>query len=452
MADTTQKTNFLARTLFIAGGIILFIVLVVFIFKLIPMLISGIGSAFNFKPKSSEAITISTSTEIATSATQLGVNFTYESTQAGQYFISYTCVDGLIFDIQSKNGPKRIVCNTPFKLGSNVNSIALIPTYTGTSSLVDTTLTVEYKDASEKVIDSGTKILSVGSTTNTAGTDSTDNPYNVVAPLAGSTVTTTTLPTSTTTTGPTVPAIPAIPALPTRDLTITNMYAIANQSAFVMHVYNYGNTATGPWDFSYTDAESPSRTISSPIQASLGAGQGIAITVRFDGQVNSSQTVVVTLNQTRLINESNFSNNSSSVVITGRTSSNNNDDDDFDGDADLTVTSMEVGRMSGNRFIEDDSINEGDTAAIVFTVRNQGGESTGSWRFEVSDLPYSSGDRTYRSSTQSSLRSGEYREIIVEFEDADEGNYDIEVEVDSEDDVDEERENNNTRSQDLDVN
>jgi hypothetical protein len=455
MADITQKTNFAARTLFIVSGFILFIVLIVFIFKLVPILVSGIGGAFSSSSKSNDAITITTTPETAVHQTPLVISFTHSPTQAGQYFISYTCVDGLFFDIQSTNGPQRIVCDTPFKLGGNVSQISLIPLITGSQSFVDTTFTVEYKGQDNKTIDSGKKIISITSTKDSQSTTAVGekNPYNISGSLAGSSVTTTPVQNtqSTQSTRPITSTQPSTPA--SRDLVVTYIAAIPNQSAFVMHVYNYGNNSTGPWEFSYTDAENPSRTILSPIQATLGAGQGIAVNVRFDGQVNSSQTITIVLNPNKTINESNFTNNSSSVIITGRkTSSNTTTDYDFEGDADLVISSIKVGRMSGNRFIEDNSINDGDTAAIVFIAQNTGGKSTGSWRFEVQDIPYSSGNQTYRSSKQSSLRPGEYKEIIVKFDNADEGNYNIKVEVDSDDDVDEERENNNRRSKELDIN
>ena len=229
--------------------------------------------------------------------------------------------------------------------------------------------------------------------------------------------------------------------------------AIDSQSTFVIHVYNYGNTATGPWEFSYTDAENPSRTVLSPLQGSLGAGQGLAVTVRFDGQDNSKQTVAITLDPSNKISETSESNNTGSVVITGDSSDSNNSDNSYDSkdDADLIITSMEVGRISGNRFSEDDEIDEDDTAAVRFVVKNQGGESTGSWRFEIDNLPYDNDDM-YRSKSYSSLKPGQSIEVVADFDQIDRGRYSIKVEVDSDDDVDEEKENNNTKSKTLEVN
>ncbi len=448
MADNSTKANLIAKILFIAGGILLFIVLVIFIFKMIPVAISGLsnmGSGLKGLVSKDE-IKISTETDVVEVKTPVTLSFEYDSTNPGQYFISYECVDGFFFDIQSKDGPKRIVCETPFKLGSNIRAISLIPIFTDSNTFADSNITISYKDEAGNTLATGEKIITVqGDKTSTTANE--ENPFESNGSLAGSNVTTKPIPAST-------PAPAYTPTTsyvtPTKDLTVTYISSTDSRSSFVMYVYNYGNTSTGPWEFSYTDAENPSRTILSPIQASLARGQGLAITVQFDGQDNSRQTIEVSLDPLNKIKESNESNNKTSVVIVA--SSNSNDDDyDSNDDADLIITSMEVGRISGNRFVEDDEIDEDDTAAVRFVVKNQGGESTGSWRFEIDNLPYDNDD-SYRSKSYSSLRPGQSLEVIADFDGIDEGRYSIKVEVDSEDDVDEEKENNNTESETLEVN
>jgi hypothetical protein len=229
------------------------------------------------------------------------------------------------------------------------------------------------------------------------------------------------------------------------DLAITNIARTEGQSALSFTAYNLGSRSTGNWYFSYTDAENPGRTLISPLQPNLNPGQGLLIQVRFDSQENRNQTVSVFLDSTYSINESNEGNNTASVIINGDRngggrSFNRNDD------ADLVIEDLEVGRISGNRFVEDDDIDEDDDAAIRFTVRNRGGESTGSWRFEIENTP---NDDDYRSNRQGSLRPGESREYVIEFENPDEGSYNIRVDVDSSDDVDEEDERNNDEAERL---
>jgi subtilase family serine protease len=178
----------------------------------------------------------------------------------------------------------------------------------------------------------------------------------------------------------------------------------------------------------------------------------MAITVQFGGQKNSNQAVTVKADPFGYIAESNEYDNSATVTITGNKNggTTGNGSYDEDDDADLVITLLEVGRLSGNRFSEDDDIDEDDDAAVRFIVKNQGGESTGSWKFEITNLPYDSND-SYRSKSYSSLRPGESIEIVADFDGINDGRYNIRVEVDSEDDVDEENERNNTESETLEV-
>lgn len=459
MADNSTKANFIAKTLFIIGGIILFIVLVLFIFRIVPIVVSNVSSfgknIFSGMTKKTtyDEIQVSTNNDTVNIESPVIVSFEYEPKNiTGEYFVSYNCIEGVLFDIQSKDGPKRIICNTPLKLGNNISSISLTPQFTKSNSFADSIITISYRDTKNNIIASGSKTITIKGDEDAAVAQG-DNPYAINGSLSGSTVTTTVVaPTPTTTTNTTTPTYNPIYTNPTKDLAITYIAPTNYDSSFVMHVYNYGNTPTGPWEFSYTDAENPSRTVISPIQASLAGGQGLAITVRFDGQYNSNQTVFVQADPYNKITETNESNNASSVVIYGGSSNYNSNNNYYNSndDADLVITDIEVGRISGNRFVQDSEIDEDDTSGVLFVVTNEGGESTGSWRFEITNLPYDNNDE-YRSKTYSSLRPGESVEIITEFDGIDNGRYSIRVEVDSDDDVDEERENNNVESKTLTV-
>lgn len=463
MSDNSTKANLIAKTLFILGGIILFIVLVIFIFRMVPIVISNIASVGssittgvrNLIPGSDETIAVTTDSDSVNVDTPVVVSFEYVPQVTGQYFVSYDCVDGLFFDIQSSNGARRIICNTPFKLGTNVASIALVPTFTKSNAFADTKLKIEYKDAKNNTVGFGTKTITIKSEGGSiVATSTSSNPFDANGNLSDSTVTTTVIKKPTTTTAQPKPTYTPTPTYtkPTKDLVLTKVTG-DSRSTFVINVYNYGNTSTGPWEFSYTDAENPSKTVISPLQASLGAGQGMAVTVRFDGQDNSSQTINVNVDPYNQISETNESNNSGSTVIYGNSSNsnNNNNDDSYNSndDADLVITNMEVGRISGSRFTEDSEISDNDTAAVRFTVKNQGGESTGSWKFEITNAPYNSSNDSYRSKTYSSLRPGETIEVVVEFDGIDQGRYSIKTEVDSDNNVREEKENNNTWSESL---
>jgi hypothetical protein len=456
----TDKTNILGKItkiIFIGGAIILFILLAIWIIRLVPKAISGLGNIGNSVTSSirgAEEINVSVNKSELDSKEAFVVSWDHSPATPGEYYLSYECSDSLIFDIQSSNGLKRILCNTPFKLGENIDSISLVPTITKENIFVDNTIEIYYKDFEQKEkVATGTTQLTLK---NTDGSSTASNPFD--ANLAGSTVTTTpveetpaqTTTTNTSTTSTTQNTSPSInTSFGRADLAITNIAQTEGRSELSFTVYNLGGSSTGNWYFTYTDAENPSRTVLSPIQPNLRSGQGLLLRVRFDGQANSSQVVNVFVDSTNSISETNESNNYSSVTIFGnRNSSNNNGNFNSNDDADLVIEDLEVGRLSGSRFIEDDDIDEDDDAAVQFTVRNRGGESTGNWRFEITNTPYDDDD-DYNSGRQSSLRPGEEVTITVEFENPDEGSYNVEVEVDSRDDVDEERESNNDESERL---
>ncbi len=454
MSDNSTKANLIAKILFIAGGIILFIVLVIFIFRMVPIAISNIaniGSTVTTSIKktfSGDEIKISTESDVIDIKNPFIVSFEYTPVEStGQYYISYNCIDGLFFDIQSKDGPKRIICNTPLKLGSKISSISLAPVFTKTNNFADSIINITYKDTDGNTVASGSKTITIKSGESSEENISEENPYEASGAFSGSELITQPIEDKTITNT----TKPSTYTKSTKDLVLTKISPTNADSSFVINVYNYGNTSTGPWEFSYTDAENPSRTILSPIQASLKSGQGLAITVRFDGQDNSKETINVVVDPNNKISETSESNNSGSTTITGDSSNYNNDNDyNSNDDADLVITDIEVGKLSRNNFIQDSEINDDDTAAIRFIVKNQGGESTGSWKFEINNLPYDYNE-TYESKSYSSLKPGQSIEILADFDGIDEGRYSIEVEVDSDDDVDEEKENNNTESETLEV-
>ncbi len=431
----------ITKIIFIGGAILVFAILAYLIIIWVPKAINGIanvGSSITDNLKKGETIEVIVNQKEVDSGSPISVSWKYSETTPGEYYVSYDCKESLIFDIKSTNNSKRIICNTPFRLGKDINSITLIPTVTKKNIFIDSQIKISYKDLEEnKEVAFGTADISVKNTDEST----IINPYEVTT--SNSVVTSKEVTPQT----PTYKAPVTYTNYGKADLLITNIGSLDN-SAFSFIVYNYGTKNSGNWYFTYTDAENPGRTVLSPIQMSLGPNQGILNTVRFYGQKNRSQVINIFIDSTNSVSESNESNNTSSVTIYGDNKNSSYNDYDEDDDADLVIDEFEVGRMSGSRFVEDNEIDEDDDAAIKFVVRNQGGESTGNWKYEVTNTP---NDDDYKSGRQSSLRPGEKVEIIVEFENPDEGTYLIRVEVDSDDDVDEERENNNTETERLKV-
>lgn len=455
MAEKSSALSTITKIIFIGGAILLFILLVIWVIKWVPKAINGvanIGDSVTNSIRGGEEINLSLNKQEISTGEQFIVTWDYAKSKPGEYYIKYSCEDSLIFDIVSSNGNKRIICNTPFKLGENINGVSLIPTLTKKNIFVDSKIELTYKDFENK------DEIAFGQTTatikNVDGSETTSNPYS--ANLAGSTVTS-----SPASESPSINTTNTSSVSPSyygkADLKIESILSIGD-SAFSFTVYNRGTNYSGNWYFTYTDAENPNNVQVSPIQRSLGPNEGVFNTVRFDGQRFNPQNVTVKIDPYNSVLESNEFNNTSSVLIYGNTNYRYNDDyywndDDYyynGDDADLIIEDFEVGRISGGRFYEDDDIDESDEAAVRLVVRNDGGESTGEWRFEITNTPYDDDD-DYRSSRIRSLRPGEEETYIIRFDNPDEGSYYIKVELDSDDDVDEEKENNNTKSERLTV-
>jgi hypothetical protein len=374
MAEKSSILGTITKIIFIGGAIVLFALLAILIIRWVPKALNGvanIGSSFSSTIRGGETIDVNINQQEINSGESFVISFDHSPTVPGEYYLTYSCEDSLIFDIQSTNGLKRILCNAPFKLGQNIEIISLVPTLGKKNVFVDSNIKINYKDfENNDEVAYGESMITIK---NTDGSNTASNPFD--ANFAGSTVTSAPVDDSTTTQTPKIGGNTVAPDYyGNADLTITNIARTQGDSALSFTVYNYGTKPTGNWYFSYTDAENPSRTLTSPIQPSLNPGQGLLTQIRFDSQRYDNQVVTIYLDSTNSVYESNESNNRSSVTIDGRNSSYryNYDDDD---DADLVIEDLEVGRMSGSRFTEDDEIDEDDDAAVRFTVRNRGGES-----------------------------------------------------------------------------
>ncbi len=135
-----------------------------------------------------------------------------------------------------------------------------------------------------------------------------------------------------------------------------------------------------------------------------------------------------------------------SVYVDDNNNHNNND-------VDLEVEILAVGRMSSNGdFIEDDSISEGDDAAVKFRIRNIGDDDSDDYDYEVTLTPGASGD-TYRRTNLAGLNAGESKTFIVSFDNVnDTGSNRFRVEVDPNHDIDDNDRDNNDDTMSIDIN
>lgn len=122
---------------------------------------------------------------------------------------------------------------------------------------------------------------------------------------------------------------------------------------------------------------------------------------------------------------------------------------------DLTVEIIEVGYLrtsSPSSFRRAREVPEGERGAFRFTVRNEGTNATGLWRFRAELPTKDNRDDTYTSGWQTSLMPGASKTYTIGFDDPDEGDdRRMSIDVDYNDTVDEINERNNDDTARIDV-
>lgn len=462
MASENGGRGFLGKILFVVGVIIILIILAFLIIQFVPRVIGGlanVGSSIGNLFGRNE-LTVTTSNTTLKNGDSVTITWEPITSKAGVYGITFACTDNVEVDIITDAGARSLICGNIFTLGPEATTANLRVFLKTENSFADVPVQVYFTETGNTApvisgqvivtIQDGNPLAGNGNLSGSAATiESEDVATSTPATTSGTTVYVNNTPAAQPRT-----YVPTYTTTAPADLAISNVLTSNTQVGFT--VSNIGGRSSGVWSFTYTTPTNPKETFASPLQLSLAPGQSIRYTLTFASKDSGSQSISIVVDPTNTVSESSEANNISTVTMTGAAygnnngGSSNNNNFDRDDDADFVIENLEVGRMSGNRFSEDDTADEGDDIAVRFTVRNRGGETTEDWRFELRDLPYTNGD-TYRSPEYDALRPGESMEIIIELDNVDEGDYDIRAEVDSEDDTDEERENNNTDTVELEV-
>jgi len=476
--------DIIMKILFVLGVIAIVIMVVFGILKVVPKIVSSLasaGSAIGGNIYNRESINLLTNTDQIASGDSFTLSFEHVNPAVvdGVYAFTYNCSESLGFKIVGKNDAEQtVICNRPFSLSDEPIQIELIGSLNEKDSLRDATIAINFTPNGERAPTvRGEKVITVqsvnvrdGDLANTSVTITTDyqalnnredldsnsdsnNDSNDSSNNSGNTNNNSDNvnpnPSPNTGGGSTIPVTPVFRA--PADLAISNVRANGTRVQFT--VANTGGRSTGAWSFNYTLPTNPVTTQNSGLQISLNPGESLGFTLDInDTRGFTSGVISIFVNPLGQATESSLANNNGITTITysGTGGGNGNGNFDPSDDADLVITSAEVGYISGNRFIEDDSIDEDDEAAIQFTVANRGGRSTGGWRFEV-DLPTEDRE-VFRSSNQASLAPGASITFTLEFDNLERGNnQDIRIEIDSDDDVDEESESNNSRTLDIDI-
>ncbi len=451
MEKNRSIRDLIVKSLFIIGIVIVVLILAFSIVRIVPRVFSSFANVGDSvrSPFSRNTLQLEVEKDRVNSGELILISWRYEPIEDGVYEIDFSCTDYLDLELGTSEGNKILECDTIYKLGSSARTISLLPTITRENILADFDFNVKFVNNSGNVLTrdtaklavvkrSGDELVGSGSIIETEVIDPGTPEAQERSPEASEptqapsesnqTVQSAQSPTPGTTQATMLP-----------DLRIYDVFA-ADDTTIVFSVANIGSAATGAWYFNY--AMPNGNVSSSPLQNSLMPGEAIRYTLRLANIPRGD--VAIALDPRNNIQELSVLNNIAVVSVRGGGGSGTRPSDEF-ADADLEIYNLETGRMSGSRFVEDSIIYENDTAAIRFMVSNIGGRSTGTWRFEVRGLPYTS-QNIFESARQSSLQPGETREIIVEFERAVRGNYNIRVELDPRNEVHEESTRNNIDS------
>lgn len=127
---------------------------------------------------------------------------------------------------------------------------------------------------------------------------------------------------------------------------------------------------------------------------------------------------------------------------------------DPNGETDLELTILATGILDRSRnreFVERDEVDENDTVAIKFQVKNVGTKTSDEWWYRA-ELP-TDPNFTYDSEEQLELKPGERMEFILAFTDIEEdgGIAEVEIEIDPSRDLDETTRSNNRETVEINV-
>lgn len=115
------------------------------------------------------------------------------------------------------------------------------------------------------------------------------------------------------------------------------------------------------------------------------------------------------------------------------------------GNANLMISSVEVGRMVGGSFYQSTSIPYGERVAVRVTVRNTGGYFNNSWTTRLGVQNIGTGYREF-SSTNGPIQSGGEQIVYFELTDLIRGNQTLDIRLDANNNVYESNESDNTRT------
>lgn len=309
---TPQRTGLISNILAVAGFIILIAIVVWGAFHFLNIASSGFSSLFNRNTTS--AIQLSLSQRTIASGQPLDVSWRYAPASAGTFSLLYQCRDSFQFKMVNSAGVvSNVTCGSAQTLGdATTRSVRLVPALAGTTQ-ADVQISVIFQETG-------------ANGTSTASTRVQGNATVTVTPSTGPGTTTTQTPTVGTSV--TTPVTPSKPDLSVRIIAVgvidpyTNIFvsrAPMSERDIVAVKFDISNSGgpTGAWYFTAQLPTSPATPYVSPQQRSLGTGDHIENTLRFNQVAQGGGMFTVSVDPSNAVGELNESNNYTSQWIAG---------------------------------------------------------------------------------------------------------------------------------------
>jgi hypothetical protein len=475
IVDMTQDTNqspikaLLMKALFVVGIIFLIVVIGFALLFIVPRIVSGIGGAASaltsiFRGAAGDGIAVTTTASRVKTEEEFTISWDdVDATPTTSHAVSFSCVENTVVRIDGK----RAQCEKNIDVSFAENDIDVEIENTKVDSVAEVAFKISAIESGEEKRSGKTVVAATNgspsvfddSSDDADTTDTSNSDDDKPATSGSSNVTTkhSTGSTGGTTVKPTAGKANLYISRAVSGTWREGVVFVSNRieedeiGGVEFTVINDGGTATGPWTFTYTEPTARGDVRSAGTQPSIPAGSSLTYTIQFPSYAEGMKSTTITLDTSNSVAERNEYDNSRTEILlfdatsndqgTGSGSFNKNDD------ANLTVEILGTGRLDGRRFVETDNVDSNDELAVRFKIKNDGGESTGAWRFTV-ELT-GDDDQDYESARQPSLAPGQSAEYTLAFDgiDRDAETVTFKVTADSDDDVDEEDERDNDESE-----
>ncbi|TSC87282.1 MAG: hypothetical protein G01um10148_387 [Parcubacteria group bacterium Gr01-1014_8] len=309
-----QRAGLISNILAVAGFIILIAIVVWGAFHFLNIASSGFSSLFNRSSTGTIQITLSQRSVASGQPLDLSWKYTIPTgTGSGSFALLYQCRDGFQFRaINAAGVVSALPCGSAQVVGdSNAKNVKLVPVLTGTSP-VDVQISVIFQQAT-----------TTSTSTQAASVRAQGNATVTITPAAAGTATSTPVVT------PTQPAVSqGKPDLVVRIIAVgvidqySGMFvnrAPSSDNEVVAVKFDIANLGgpSGAWYFTAELPTSPLTPYTSPQQRSLGKGDHIENTLRFNRVTPGGGTFSVSVDPYNSVAETNESNNRASQWING---------------------------------------------------------------------------------------------------------------------------------------